>query len=582
MNIDPSRFQPSPARVQEHVPPDSTPQEIDQALSELRAAADSWVDVSLADRRAILAELIRDFSAVAGEWAEICRQAEGIPAGRPQVGEEWLAGPYVVIRNLQLLDRSLAEMERNGNPKIPGKIGSRADGRVTAGVFPGSAYDKILFSGITAEVWMQPGVTRENLHETMAVAYKNPPKGKVSLVLGAGNVSSIGPMDVLYKLFVENQVVICKMHPVNAYLGPLMARSFQALVDWNVLRIVYGAVDVGSYLCEHDEVDEIHITGSDKTVEAIVFGPGEEGAKRKAEKKPRNTRPVSSELGNVSPVIVVPGPWSKADLAYHGQNIASMLANNGGFNCTSARVLIQHKSWDKRQALLDQVRTAFSEIPTRQAFYPGAADRYGDFLGAHPEAEQHGNPAEGELPWTLIPDVDVDNPGEIAVNTEAFCSVIAETALEAASVAEYVDRAVELCNDGIWGTLNVNILIHPASLGDAEVRKAYERALDNLRYGTIAVNCWASLGYGLVSTPWGAFPGHDIYDIQSGTGVVHNSLMFDRVEKAVVRAPFRMFPKPVWFAGHQTGLALGKQITAFEASPSVFKLPGLFWQALRG
>ena len=28
-------------------------------------------------------------------------------------------------------------------------------------------------------------------------------KGKVSLVLGAGNVASIGPMDALYKLFVE-------------------------------------------------------------------------------------------------------------------------------------------------------------------------------------------------------------------------------------------------------------------------------------------------------------------------------------------------------------------------------------------
>lgn len=579
---DPAHFEPSPARVLDRVPPDSSRDDVDRALAELRAQADAWVAVSITDRRAILAELIRDFSAVAADWAETCRQAEGIPEGRPQAGEEWLAGPYVVIRNLQLLDRSLAQMERGGVPKIPGKIGSRPDGRVTVGVFPETTYDRILFSGITAEIWMQPGVTRDNLTETMAVAYQNPPEGKVALVLGAGNVSSIGPMDVLYKLFVENQVVICKMHPVNAYLGPLMARGFQALEDWGVLRIAYGGVDIGAMLCEHDEVDEIHITGSDKTVEAIVFGPGEEGARRKAERKPRNTRRITSELGNVSPVIVVPGPWSASDLAYQGQNIASMLANNGGFNCNAARVLIQHDGWEHGDALLSEVRKAFSEIPTRQAFYPGAADRYASFLEAHPHAEQLGTPAQGELPWTLIPGVDSDASDEIAFHTEAFCSVMAETRLAASSTAEFLDRAVEMCNERIWGTLNATLIVHPGSLKDREARAAYERALDNLKYGTVAINCWSGVGYGLVCTPWGAYPGHDLYDIQSGTGVVHNTLMFDRIEKAIITVPFRMFPKPVWFAGHQTGLAVGRQITAFEAKPSVFKLPGIFWQALRG
>ena len=50
----------------------------------------------------------------------------------------------------------------------------------------------------------------------------------------------------------------------------------------------------------------------------------------------------------------------------------------------------------------------------------------------------------------------------------------------------------------------------------------------DLRYGTVSVNHWAAVGYGLVITPWGAFPGHTRPDIQSGTGSVHNTLMFDR------------------------------------------------------
>jgi len=46
------------------------------------------------------------------------------------------------------------------------------------------------------------------------------------VVLGAGNVSSIGPMDTLYKLFAEGQVVILKMNPVNEYLGPFIDEAF--------------------------------------------------------------------------------------------------------------------------------------------------------------------------------------------------------------------------------------------------------------------------------------------------------------------------------------------------------------------
>ena len=155
---------------------------------------------------------------------------------------------------------------------------------------------------------------------------------KVALVLGAGNVASIGPMDAFYKLFCEDQVVALKMNPVNDYLGPFMVEALQELVDRGWFRVVYGGAAEGKYLCDHEIVSEIHITGSDKTHDAIVFGPGEEGARRKAERQPLNTKRITSELGNVSLVIVVPGPWSKGDLDFQGQNLASMLTNNAGFN----------------------------------------------------------------------------------------------------------------------------------------------------------------------------------------------------------------------------------------------------------
>ena len=245
---------------------------------------------------------------------------------------------------------------------------------------------------------MEPGVTEADLPKTQAVIYQNKDHaGKVALVLGAGNVSSIGPTDILYKLLMEDQVVIFKSNPVNAYLGPIFEEALKALIEPGYLRLVYGGASEGAYLVNHAGVDEVHITGSDKTFEAIVFGPGPEGAKRKAERKPLLNKRVTGELGNVSPVIVVPGPWSAKDLAYQGDHIASMLTNNAGFNCNATRVIIQHAGWNQRQDVLAAVRKALAQVPTRAAYYPGAQDRQRAFVAAHPDAEQIGTPSDDQL-----------------------------------------------------------------------------------------------------------------------------------------------------------------------------------------
>lgn len=90
--------------------------------------------------------------------------------------------------------------------------------------------------------------------------------------------------------------------------------GLRSFVERGILRFVAGAADVGAALCRHPEVDDIHLTGSDRTYDAIVFGPGSEGAARKATGERQLDKPVSAELGNVSPVIVVPGRWSAADM----------------------------------------------------------------------------------------------------------------------------------------------------------------------------------------------------------------------------------------------------------------------------
>ncbi len=529
-------------------PPTRRP-ELDRAVAELQARKAAWTGVGVAERRRLIARLRR---------------------------------------------------EAHGAPRIAGPVRQRPDGQVVARVFPQDLYDRLFYGGVTAEVWMEPGVTPANLAATQAVAYRRQDGGGVALVLGAGNVSSIGPMDALYKLFVEDRVVLYKAHPVNAYLGSLLDAAFAALREAGFFRLVYGGADEGAYLCAHPGVDEIHITGSDKTYEAIVFGPGDDGRQRKARNAPRLVKPISAELGNVSPVIVVPAPAAgprgaaglgDADLAYQAENLVTMLTNNAGFNCNATRVIVQHAASPDRERLLAAMRELLGRLPPRRAYYPGAASRYRDFVAAHPEAESFGGAggaagAAGDmgdrLPWTLIPGLDPAARGDICYTTEAFCGVFAETPIAAAGVPEYLERAVAFANNTLWGTLNVTLIVPPSALADPAVAAAVERAIADLRYGTVSVNHWAAIGYGLVVTPWGAFPGHTAQDIQSGTGIVHNTPMFSRVQKSVVRAPFRARPKPAWFATHRTAARLTPRLVRFEAAPSPAKLPGIFSLALRG
>ena len=564
--------------------PPSSQETMDSAVQTLQEHKDAWVALSNRERIAIIDKLIEDFYAVAPRWVVACLQAKDIAEDAPAASEEWTVGPWPVLKNLRQLRQSLIDIEANGRPKIPGPVTTRPDGQVVAQVFPQTTYDRLLFMGVTAEVWMEPGVTAEELPKTQALAYQTQQhEGKVALVLGAGNVSSIGPMDILYKLFVEDQVVLLKTNPLNAYLGPLTEEGFRALVEPGFLRVVYGGAAEGAYLCNHTGIDEIHITGSDKTFEAIVFGTGAGGAAHKAERKPVLSKRVTGELGNVSPVIVVPGPWSASDLAYQAEHIVLMLTNNAGFNCNATRVIIQHKEWALKDQHLQQMRKIFAQVPPRDAYYPGARERQHSFVASHPEAEQFGTPTDRQLPWTLIAGVDPANEDDMCFTTEPFCGLFAETELEAGSVPEYVDRAVEFANQRIWGTLSFTILVHPASLKDPAIADAVERAIANLHYGSIGVNYWGGTGYALSATTWGAFPGHDIDDIQSGTGVVHNTLMFSRPQKSVLRAPFRSVPTPPWFVTHgKTALKVFPKIAALEASPSPWKVPAIFWSALMG
>jgi acyl-CoA reductase-like NAD-dependent aldehyde dehydrogenase len=568
--------------------PDTPREVLDEAIATLREHAPRWSETDVTARIALLRELTDTTLAAAPTWVPAAAAAKGIPRGSTLMGEDWGSGIAVVLRNLALLTATLTDIAATGRPRPPAVRPIPGPGtaeQVAVDVLPTDRMDALLFQGFSAEVRLLPGVTVDQAEARMGRIYRadHRPDPGVALVLGAGNVSSIGPMDALHQLFAEGRVVLLKMNPVNEHLGVHIAEAFEPLIRAGLLRIVYGGGAVGAYLTEHEGIDAVHVTGSDKTHDAIVFGAGAEGRARKSRGERRSTTPVTSELGNVTPVIVVPGPWSDKDLAYHGHNIASMLVNNGGFNCIASRMIVQHRAWSKRSDLLDAIRTSLRQAEERMPYYPGAVERWTNFTDAHTTAEWFGQQGDDRVPFTLIPDLDPERDDDIAFTTEAFCGVMGEVALDTArSIPEYLDAAVEFCNDTLWGTLAASIIVHPRSLADPEVAAAVERAIDRLEYGSVVVNHFTGAAYAFVSPPWGGYPGATDTDIQSGRGFVHNTYLLEDVQKTVVRGPFRPPITPAWFHNHRTAHELLPKVARLTATGNLAGLPSLLWSALRG
>ncbi|MEM6995645.1 MAG: aldehyde dehydrogenase family protein [Myxococcota bacterium] len=563
---------------------------IDRHLAALDEHKDAWLNATFDTRLALLESLRANTARLAQRWVDAAVKAKGIDPGSPIAGEEWTSGPWALLEGIQHLTGTIKAL-RDGADLLQGAtVRTRPDGQVVVRVHPANHWEKLLISGVEADVWMQPEVTADSLREHMAERYRNPPdEGHVALVLGAGNIASIPPLDTLYKLFAEGQVCLVKMNPVNDYLGPVFEEIFADFVDAGFVRFVYGGADVGIYTTAHALVEEIHITGSERTHDAIVYGVGSDGARRKEADEPTNPRRVTSELGGISPVIVVPGPWSPADLAFQAENIVTQKMHNGGFNCIASQVMVLPEQWELRGALLEAVSETFRRVPPRTPYYPGAGDRIAAVAAEYPDAEVLD--PDAETPRLLIKDVDAESDA-YCFDTEFFAGALAQTSLPGDDPETFLRNAIEFSNTRLRGTLGASILIHPKT--ERALGSRFESLLADLRYGTIGVNAWSGVNFLLPRGTWGAHPGHARNDIQSGIGVVHNALMFDKPQKTVVRAPWRpfprgvlsgqttMLPRPPWFVTNAMAAEVGKRITAFAADPGWGRLPGIFAAALRG
>jgi len=561
--------------------PPPTPREaLDKALEELAAHKQEWVDLPIGERISLARGLRRDYLRVQERWSDLSVAAHGVEKRMLANDREWLD----IALNNRLhynLEMALRDIMKRGRPRVAGGYTARPDGQVVAHVYPPMRVDAYMFQGTTMEVWLEPDVDLDEARERQAERYRGAGgEGGTALVLGAGNASTLPPSDTIHKMFHDLRVAVLKMNPVNSYLGPLLEEAYRGLIEGGYLRIVYGGADEGRYLAEHPLVDEVHMTGSDRTFEAVVFGPGREGAERKARGEPLLDKPVDGELGCITPWVIVPGDWSLEEVSEQAAKMAFWMMRNEGYLCFAPRVLVLWDRWPLRDAFIKGLVDALSKVEPIRAYYPGSAEKQGEFVAAHPEAIQIGGEKEGHVPWTVIPDVSPDARDDICFTRESFSGMVAESAIGGEDVPGFLDRSVAWLNDRVWGTLSATLVVREEDQEGAGTRTAVERAVEGLRYGTVAINVSGVFGIATQIAPWGGFPGSPITDIQSGNAKVANLLMLHRPQKTVIRAPFHMSPNP--FGGAAEDLhVFGRKFAAYGYKPTIWKLPGLYLSAKR-
>lgn len=614
--------------------------ELDQILHKLESSQQAWAQCADRERAQLLRSCLKTTLDTYQEACKVSVDAKGsFGAG---LGEEML-GWVPVLGGL----RELAEaLEAGGAPPPASLRVHPTTGQQIADVFP-MGIESMLYAGFTGEMWLQPGqpASQGQLYQQRAAALTEgkplasaSPRG-VSLVLGAGNQLPVVVLDILHKLVVEGKAVCVKMNPVNEYLGPFVRRALQPLADEGYFEVVYGGGEQGKYLCNHPAVADVHLTGSPSTYDAIVWGPG-----RAKKGDPPFGKPVTAELGCVTPYIIVPGNWTEDELQHVAELVVSGMLHNSGHNCLAAEIVVTDKGWPLRGKFLDAMRAAMDKVPQRACYYPGSKQKCEAFQRRFPDAENHGTPppdgSGAEVPIMPLLFKTGLAPEEADTQTENWVPVLQEVALPISpspaptastgaagstssgsggrgasggatagdgarkgwlgglfggakvhaaagggagaspDPAAFLKAATEFANNKCFGTLSSAMFIHPAT--QREARSAFDQAVAELRYGSIAVNCPGMVSFGITKLMWGAHPGHTPQDIGSGNCAVHNTLLFDHPQKSVLYGPWRYHPYPPWSAFHANLEVLAPRLANFFAAPSLLTLLPVVPAALRG
>ncbi len=520
-------------------------------IGNLAAGSRRWADRHPTARAMLARSVAATVVEAAERWVDAAVSMKGATAAEGVAAEEAATGPIATLRLLLITAQSLDAIGHDGVPRLhtpPRLLHGPESAFIGIDASPESwIADRVMFAGHTATVrCANPGglaAFRETWREECR---RRPTQHGVAVVLGAGNVTGLGPADVIGQVFEHGRAVLLKLHPVQEPLLPVFQAAFRPLVEADLLAVVTGGADVARDAIAQPSVTHVHLTGGRAAFDQLVWGrPGPPSPSA----EPVLRLPMTCELGGVTPWIVVPGRYTATQLRYQADLAAASIINNTSFNCIATKCLITCRTWDQRREFLDLVAHRLSITPPRPAWYPGSASAW--------ESATAGDaPADGTLPWFFRAGLDAEDSGPF-VDREWFAPVAIETPIEASDIEAFASGVIERTQK-MPGSLAATVVV-PDSLSSRD-RPRIDLLVEHLPYGVVAVNTWSALAYALGSVPWGGFPGGTLVEPASGIGFVHDPLMLPLVHNSILRAPLLVPVTPPWFPWHRSGRRLARGV----------------------
>ena len=542
--------------------------DIDRNISKLRVNSSEFLNLDKTNLISMLEQVIDNIKTISYYWASLSSEKKG-HLTKSKEGEEWIGGPFSCIYALQYFIEYLQDEDGLD-------INNFDETNKSYKVFPTKNIEKLLFPFLEGEIRFGKNLNFDQINEYRGFANRfNNNKAKITLVLGAGNVSSIPVLDALFHMIAHKSVIYIKLNPVNDYLLPIFTQVFEPFISRGFMIITEGDMEASKYLTEHDGFQHTHLTGSNYTYESIVYGKTLSDKERSLKTLPKiNKKPITTELGNVTPIIVHPGNWSRSEIRHQAKKIVTAKLNNSGFNCIAAQVIVLPKDWKHTKKLKADIKNYLKKIGDTTSYYPGAIENLNDLNGSN-NYEQINN-LSCSTPF-LISNLDLEHEYG---SKEVWSTALYFKEISYNSYEDFCTNSVNYVNNELWGNLGVSVLIKNYKKKKNE--KILSSYVENLKYGTVAINEWSALGFVIPSLPWGGYPGNKDNDIQSGQGYVHNSFLFESPQKGIIYSKFRLsrLIDPPWFVTNKKAHRIFKNLTYYQATKSKINLIKLIFSTL--
>ena len=210
--------------------------DIDRFITTLRTKSKEFNSISNVQLASMLEETISNIKEVAFFWATICSDNKGTTK-TPAEGEEWLGGPFASVLATQYYIKSLT----NDDDLVEKKYNSEEN---SYKVFPNSFTERITFPFIDAKVIFNKSMSFEDINKYRGFSRRYDIDPSITLVLGAGNFSSIPYLDVLYHLITRKSVILLKLNPVNEYLKPVFEKVFQNFIERGYIIVTLSLIHI--------------------------------------------------------------------------------------------------------------------------------------------------------------------------------------------------------------------------------------------------------------------------------------------------------------------------------------------------